>query len=210
MKYILEELSLGDVAYSDAGTPGINDPGYELVNSALSNGYNVSPIPGPSAPIAALVASGLPTDSFLYLGYLPRKSKERRDYLAQTADFPFTLIFFEVPHRLLDSLSDMAEILGNRRIAIARELTKIHEEIYRGDIRSSLIHFKAGEPHGEFTLVLEGKPRQQPRWTEEALIAWIEEQITSGKSASQIADSVSRFSGWQRREIYLLINLTAI
>jgi len=148
----------------------------------------------------------LPTDSFLYLGYLPRKSKERRDYLAQTADFPFTLIFFEVPHRLLDSLSDMAEILGNRRIAIARELTKIHEEIYRGDIRSSLIHFKAGEPHGEFTLVLEGKPRQQPRWTEEALIAWIEEQITSGKSASQIAVAGSRFSGWQRREIYLLIN----
>lgn len=207
LNYILEELELGDLALiSDAGTPALNDPGYELVVSALNNGHTVSPIPGPSAPIAALTASGLPTDAFLYLGYLPRKTNERRQRLIQIADYPYTLIFLEGPHRLLACLNDMADILGDRKIAIARELTKIHEEIIRGTINSTTAHFKAHEPRGEFTLVLEGKAHQPSLWTEQALIAWIEEQLVQGKSASQMAVAATRISGWQRREIYSIIN----
>lgn len=207
LNFILDELVLGDVALiSDAGTPAVNDPGYELVLSALNNGHNVSPIPGPSAPVAALAASGLPSDAFLYLGYLPRKTNERRQQLAQIADYPFTLIFLEVPHRLLASLNDMAEILGDRRIAVARELTKIHEEILRGTIQSTVTHFNAHEPRGEFTLVLEGNPRRQSRWSEDELLAWIDEQLVHGKSASQMAAAATRISGWQRREIYSIIN----
>ncbi len=204
---ILEELALGDVALiSDAGTPALNDPGYELVVSALNNGHTVSPIPGPSAPIAALAASGLPTDSFLYLGYLPRKTNERRQRLSQIADYPYTLIFLEVPHRLLASLSDMAEVLGNRKIVVARELTKIHEEIIRGTINTSFEHFKENEPRGEFTLVLQGSPAQKSRWTEQELIEWIKDQRTTGQSSAQIAAAAAQISGWQRREVYSLIN----
>ncbi len=130
---ILAALNVGDVALvSDAGTPGLNDPGYELVCAALNAGYRVSPVPGPASPIAALVASGLPTDSFLYLGYLPRKSSERKKFLERLADLPYTLIFLETPHRLLKSLADLQVMLGDRSVAIARELTKLHEEIWRG------------------------------------------------------------------------------
>jgi len=207
LNFIINELGLGDVALiSDAGTPAVNDPGYELVVSALKNGHNVSPIPGPSAPVAALAASGLPTDAFLYLGYLPRKANERRQQLAHIANYPYTLIFLEVPHRLLASLQDIADILGNRHIAIARELTKIHEEIFRGAIHSALIHFQNHEPRGEFSLVLEGNHEGQSRWTEQALIAWIGEELANGKSASQIAAAAAQISGWQRREIYSFIN----
>ncbi|HEY5158968.1 MAG TPA: 16S rRNA (cytidine(1402)-2'-O)-methyltransferase, partial [Anaerolineales bacterium] len=119
---ILVGLNSGDVALvSDAGTPAINDPGYELVRAALGAGHTVSPVPGPSAAVAALAASGLPTDSFLYLGYLPRKSSERLALADQLASLTHTLIFLESPHRLLAALKDMQEGLGDRQIAIARE-----------------------------------------------------------------------------------------
>ncbi|MBN1535859.1 MAG: 16S rRNA (cytidine(1402)-2'-O)-methyltransferase [Anaerolineales bacterium] len=206
LNYILEQLALGDIALiSDAGTPAVNDPGYELVVSALRYGHTVSPIPGPSAPIAALAASGLPTDAFLYLGYLPRKTNERRQRLSQMAEYPFTLIFLEVPHRILACLRDMSEILGNRKIAIARELTKIHEEIIRGDTDTVLAHFKAHEPRGEFTLVVEASPQPQNRWSENDLNVWIKEALARGLSAKQIAKAASEISGWPRRQIYSVI-----
>ena len=125
---ILAALAQGDVALvSDAGTPAINDPGYELVRAALAAGHSVCPIPGPSAPLAALAASGLPTAAFLYLGYLPRKSTDRRALLEQIAALSYTLIFLESPHRLLAGLADLEYSLGDRQIAVARELTKVHE-----------------------------------------------------------------------------------
>lgn len=105
---------------SDAGTPGLNDPGYELVRAALQAGFAVSPVPGPSAPLAALVASGLPSDSFLYLGYLPRRSGERRSLLEEVQDRPHTLVFLETPHRLQAALDDLLEVLGDRQSAVAR------------------------------------------------------------------------------------------
>jgi 16S rRNA (cytidine1402-2'-O)-methyltransferase len=136
---ILAALTAGDVALvSDAGTPAINDPGYELVKAALQAGHTVCPIPGPSAPLAALAASGLPTDSFLFLGYLPRKSTERRALMGQISNLPYTLILLESPHRLLAALKDLAFCLDDRQIAIARELTKLHEQIWRGKISEAL------------------------------------------------------------------------
>src|SRR5512138_2339207 len=155
---ILAALAEGDVALvSDAGTPALNDPGYELVRAALDAGHRVSPVPGPASPVAALVASGLPTDSFLFLGYLPRKTSERRAALARIAPLPYTLIFLEAPHRLQAGLRDMQTTLGDRQIAVARELTKLHEEIWRGSIAEAMEHFT--EPRGEFVLVVEGNKR---------------------------------------------------
>src|SRR5512140_1220996 len=115
LDFILEKLASGDVALvSDAGTPAINDPGYELVKAALDSGLDVVPIPGPSAPIAALTVSGLPTDSFLYLGYLPHKTSERHRRLEEVESQPYTLIFLESPHRIVEALEDIAAILGDR------------------------------------------------------------------------------------------------
>ena len=154
---LLTHLQEGDIALvSDAGTPLLNDPGYELVRAALEAGHTVSPIPGASAPIAALVASGLPTDAFLYLGYLPRKSTERRKFLAEIGDLPYTLIFLETPHRLLEALKDLEAALGDRQIAVGREMTKVHEEIFRGPLREANAHYSAHPPRREITMVLAG------------------------------------------------------
>lgn len=202
---ILAVLAEGDVALvSDAGTPALNDPGYELVRAALQAGFPVSPVPGPSAPVAALVASGLPTDAFLYLGYLPRKAAERRRLLAEAAGLPYTLIFLEAPHRLLDSLEDLREVLGDRQAAAARELTKLHEEIFRGTLSETLAHFKAQAPRGEFTLVVAGAPAEAGVWTEERLRASLQARLEEGESPSQAAAQLARVSGWSRREVYPL------
>lgn len=118
---VISALEQGDIALvSDAGTPALNDPGFELVHSAIQNGHTISPIPGPCAPVAALVASGLPTDTFLYLGYLPRKSIERKMFLKNIIHMPYTLIALEAPHRLIRALEDLFSTLGDRQIAVAR------------------------------------------------------------------------------------------
>ena len=201
---VLAALAQGDVALvSDAGTPAINDPGYELVRAALTAGHAICPIPGPSAPLAALAASGLPTDAFLYLGYLPRKSSDRIALLGQIADLPYTLIFLESPHRLLAALSDLESALGDRQIAIARELTKIHEEIWRGTISAARAYFTINAPRGEFTLVLAGKTKnEQPKWTEDRLMIAIKFGLKSSESPSALAKRVAEISGWDRREVY--------
>src|SRR5687768_1546144 len=158
LDFILEKLSTGDVALvSDAGTPAVNDPGYELVKAALASNYDVKPVPGPSAPIAALTVSGLPTDSFLYLGYLPHKTSERHKRLQEVESQPYTLVFLESPYRVVEALEDMLSILRDRRICVAREMTKMFEEYWRGDMSGALEHFKSQPARGEFTLVIEGK-----------------------------------------------------
>jgi 16S rRNA (cytidine1402-2'-O)-methyltransferase len=202
---ILAALDLGDVALvSDAGTPGLNDPGYELVHAALIAEHRVSPVPGPASPIAALVASGLPADSFLYLGYLPRKSSERRKFLERVVDLPYTLIFLETPHRLIDSLEDLAATLGERQVAIARELTKLHEEIWRGMLSQAQVYFK--EPRGEFVLVVSGQRSDVSKeWSEEKLLARIKKEIASGKSSKDISFELAEQSGWKKRDVYRLI-----
>jgi 16S rRNA (cytidine1402-2'-O)-methyltransferase len=201
---ILAALAEGDVALvSDAGTPTINDPGYELVRAALEAGYNVCPIPGPSAPLAALAASGLPTDAFSYLGYLPRKSSERRAFLRQVENMPYTLIFLESPHRLVDSLKDLEFSLGDRKIAVARELTKVHEEIWRGTIAGAREYFTQNEPRGEFTLVVEGRrTKDKQRWPEDKVMIAIKTGLKLDESSSALAKRVAQESRWERKEIY--------
>ena len=205
---ILEALADGDVALvSDAGTPAINDPGYELVQAALAAGFDVRPVPGPSAPITALSVSGLPTDSFLYLGYLPHKATERRKVVGQVSDLTYTLIFLESPHRIVDSLEDILFVLGDRRICVAREMTKLFEEFWRGPFSGAMEYFKSKEPRGEFTLVIEGKKTEdRAQWTEQDLLEAIKKELQAGKSAKEISAELSELSGWNKKEIYSLVN----
>jgi 16S rRNA (cytidine1402-2'-O)-methyltransferase len=201
---ILTALALGDVALvSDAGMPAINDPGYELVRAALEAGHVVCPIPGPSAPLAALAASGLPTDSFLYLGYLPRRSVERKNLAGQVLNLGYTLILLESPHRLLNTLADLASVLGDRKIAVARELTKVHEEIWRGTITAAIEYFTRNAPRGEFTLVVDGRKKDEKSlWTEEKVMIAIRFGLKFGESPSALAKRVAQESGWGRQDVY--------
>ena len=200
---ILDALERGDVALvSDAGTPALNDPGFELVRAALKAGHRVSPVPGACAPVSALVASGLPTDAFLYLGYLPRKALERRQKLQAIADLPYTLIVLETPHRLLGALQDLLEVLGDRQVAVARELTKLHEEILRAALSQALAHFQVVAPRGEFTLVIAGKPPLGVNWDEARLRRELEQAMRQGEKASQVAARLASLSGWPRRDVY--------
>lgn len=205
---ILEKLAEGDVAVvSDAGTPAINDPGYELVKTALAAGYEVRPVPGASAPIAALTVSGLPTDAFLFLGYLPHKTSERHKRLEEVAEQPYTLIFLESPYRILDALEDIRSVLGDRRILVAREMTKMFEEYWRGSVSGALEYFKSQPARGEFTLVVEGKKSDEVSvWTEDQMRAAIERELKTDSSAKEISTRLAETSGWSKREIYSFIN----
>jgi 16S rRNA (cytidine1402-2'-O)-methyltransferase len=144
----------------------------------------------------------LPTDSFLYLGYLPRKRLERRRLLADVSSLPYTLIFLETPHRLLSALEDLQSELGDRPVAVGRELTKLHEEIFRGSLSETRQHFTEQTPRGEFTLVLAGSLVKAERWSEERLSAEIKSRLASSEPASQVAARLASPSGWSRREIY--------
>jgi 16S rRNA (cytidine1402-2'-O)-methyltransferase len=156
--YLLDYLNKEDLALvSEAGMPGLSDPGYKLIVSAIERGVPVVPIPGASAVITALVVSGLPTDQFVYVGFLPRRKGQRQRFLSSIADEPRTIVAFETPHRLKEALSDIEETLGNRKLSVCRELTKVHEEIFRGTVRQAREHFI--EPRGEFSLIIEGKTR---------------------------------------------------
>jgi 16S rRNA (cytidine1402-2'-O)-methyltransferase len=203
---ILNTLRGGDVALvSDAGTPALNDPGYELIIACLEAGHQVSPIPGASAPIAALVASGLPTDAFLYLGYLPSKSKARQTLLLSIQQQPYTLIFLETPHRLLSAMKDIELVLGKRQIAVARELTKLHEEIFRGSVSEAIQYFKETPPRGEITLIINGKSEKAGKWSEEQIIEAIQFALDCAEQPSMIARNIAKQSGWKRSEVYPLI-----
>jgi 16S rRNA (cytidine1402-2'-O)-methyltransferase len=155
LSYLLDRLQQEDIALvSEAGMPGISDPGYELVLAAIEQGITMVAIPGPSVLPTALAISGLPTNQFLYLGFLPRGKGERKRLLNSIASEPCTIVAFESPHRLLDSLNDLLEALGDRKIAVCRELTKIYEEVFRGTVSQAVAHFS--QPRGEFTLVIAG------------------------------------------------------
>ncbi|HSQ17625.1 MAG TPA: 16S rRNA (cytidine(1402)-2'-O)-methyltransferase [Anaerolineales bacterium] len=203
LERVLAALDAGDVALvSDAGTPALNDPGYELVRAALAAGHAVSPVPGACAPVAALVASGLPTDTFLYLGYLPRRPVERQRLLQNIAVLPYTLIFLETPHRLLDGLADLAAVLGDRQVAVGRELTKLHEEIFRGSLGQASAHFTSQPPRGEFTLVVAGHTAQAVRWSEEDLRAALLPAHSLAEKPAALARRLAGESGWSKSEVY--------
>jgi len=202
---VLAALEQGDVALiSEAGTPGLSDPGYELIRSALERGYRVVPLPGATAAITALVASGLPTDSFVFVGFLPRKTGERRRALEEVKAEGRTLIFYEAPHRVVETLEDMLAVFGDRWLCAARELTKIHEELWRGSISAAIERFGA-EALGEFVLVVAGAP-EEARWAEERVQAALHEEIDHGASSSEAAKRVAALSGWNKREVYALLS----
>jgi 16S rRNA (cytidine1402-2'-O)-methyltransferase len=208
LDFILDKLTTGDVALvSDAGTPAVNDPGYELVQAALAANHAVRPVPGPSAPIAALTVSGLPTDSFLYLGYLPHKTSERHKRLEEVESQPYTLVFLESPYRVVEALEDIFSILGDRRVCVAREMTKMFEEYWRGNVSGAVKYFKSQPARGEFTLVVDGKKDDgSQKWTEERLQRAIQNELKQEKSAKEISAELARQSGWSKKEIYTLIN----
>lgn len=190
---------------TDAGMPGISDPGYELVKSCVAARIAVVPIPGPSAAIAALVASGLPSDRFLFEGFLPAKSKERLTYLEGLAREPHTLIFYEAPHRLRQTLQDLAAVLGGDRvIAFARELTKLHEEIWRGTIQEAIDYYTHKDPQGEYTLVVGGAEISQPTLSEAAIKAELQALLQQGLSRSEASRELAKQTALPRRYIYQL------
>ena len=201
LDYILDCLTGEDVALvSEAGTPGISDPGYELIVAASQRGIPVVPIPGPSVVITALAISGLATEKFTYLGFLPRRANGRRRLLETVIDEYGTIVVLESPHRLLATLNDILLILGDRRIAVGRELTKVHEEVFRGRISQAIGHFT--EPRGEFTLVIEGKrEKNKPSLTED-----IERQLhqmhLSGVTAKEAIAKVAGETGLSKKELY--------
>ncbi len=200
---ILAALEVGAVALvSDAGTPTLSDPGYELVRAALAAGHTVVPIPGPSALLAALSASGLPSDAFVYLGFLPRKAGERRQLLASVAAEPRTLVAFEAPHRLLESLTDIEAVLGDRPVAVARELTKLHEEIVRAPASQARRHFERQGVLGEVTLVIGGAATAA--WDLERVRAELARLLRSGAPKKEAARLVARTAGWSPRDVYRL------
>lgn len=162
LPYLLGRLEQEDVALvSDAGMPGISDPGYELVKGAIERGIPVIAIPGASVLTTALAVSGLPANQFVYIGFLPRRKGERRRLLESIDTEWRTIVALEAPHRLLSSLTDVEEILGDRGIAICRELTKVHEEVFRGTVSQSIAHFS--QPRGEFTFVIEGYRQEEKK-----------------------------------------------
>ncbi len=200
LDYILNCLSSGDVALvSDAGMPGMSDPGYELIVAVTHRGIPVVPIPGASVVITALVVSGLPVERFIYLGFLPHKASGRRQLLQSVADEGGTMVVLESPHRLRAALNDILLILGDRKVAVCRELTKIHEEVFRGRVSQAMEHFT--EPRGEFTLVIEGKREDKPRLTED-IKGQLNSLRQSGSTAKEAIAKVAGETGLSRRELY--------
>ncbi|MBM5803917.1 MAG: 16S rRNA (cytidine(1402)-2'-O)-methyltransferase [Cyanobacteria bacterium K_DeepCast_35m_m2_155] len=192
---------------SDAGLPGISDPGEELVAAARAAGRPVICIPGPSAVTTALVSSGLPAGRFCFEGFLPAKASQRRAQLAALASEPRTLVLFEAPHRLLDLLEDLLAVLGDRPLRVARELTKRHEEQVGPSVSAALAHFRAVPPQGECTLVLGGAPAAAaPAWDAAALRSELEALVASGLSRREAARSLADRSGHSKRELYALLH----
>ena len=205
LETILGALEDGDVALiSEAGMPGLSDPGYELIQTAIERGCDVVPIPGPTAPVTALVVSGLPTDAFLFLGYLPRRESRRRQVLNSVAREAYTIIAFETPHRLLDSLADVETVLGDRPLALCREMTKVHEEIWRGTVSEARAAFEDRGPRGEFTLVIGGAVEEEQRWDEEQVRAALQDLLAKGIRRPDAAKRVADLSGWDRGAVYKL------
>ncbi|MDZ7963336.1 MAG: 16S rRNA (cytidine(1402)-2'-O)-methyltransferase [Aulosira sp. DedQUE10] len=204
---LLEHLANGKAIalVSDAGMPGISDPGYELVSACIAAGITVVPIPGASAAITALSASGLPTDRFVFEGFLSAKTQQRREYLESLQTESRTIIFYESPHRLRDTLQDLGETLGSdRQIVLARELTKFYEEFWRGTIAEAITHYTQREPQGEYTLVVAGTSPSKPQLTEAELKAELEQIMLQGISRSQASRQLAKLTSLSRRHLYQL------
>lgn len=203
---VVRRVGVGErvVVVSDAGMPGISDPGEALVRAVLDAGLTVDVIPGPSAADSALVISGLPTGRFVFEGFLPRKGSGRRDRLADVAAEHRTIVLYEAPHRLVRTLTDLVEACGgDRQVALLRELTKLHEEHWRGTLAEALARTDEVDPRGEYVLVLEGAAPDEPA-DDDALRAALDEARTAGRSTRDAVDEVTARFGAPRRHVYAL------
>ncbi|MFA5309533.1 MAG: 16S rRNA (cytidine(1402)-2'-O)-methyltransferase [Dehalococcoidales bacterium] len=201
LDYILGQLKENDVALvSEAGMPGISDPGYELIAAAAGRNIPVVPVPGASAIITALAVSGLPTDRFSFIGFLPNRAAARRRALEEVADDTGSIIALEAPHRLAAALEDILSVLGNRRMAVGRELTKLHEEVFRGTVAEAIKHFTA--PRGEFTLVIEGRGEREKPVLTGAVEQQLRDLYRGGASAKEAVAAVAGDTGLKRKELY--------
>lgn len=188
---------------TDAGMPGISDPGFHVVTGALAAGVPVTPVPGPSAVTAALSVAGLPTDRFLFMGFLPRTRAARRRAFEEVATVPATLVLFEAPHRIRDTLADLVEVLGPRRVALMRELTKLHEEVLRGRADEIAARLEGVRPRGEITLVVQGAgPRRHPSARAVEPAAHLRRLLNRGLSRRDAARSLAETYGIPRRVAY--------
>ncbi len=203
---LLKQLKSGaEIALvSDAGTPSVSDPGYRLVRLTLDAGMSVIPVPGPVALVAGLVASGLPSNEFFFGGFLPARSMARRSRLAEVAAMPSTLIFYEAPHRIAAALKDALEILGERRAVVARELTKLHEEIVTGTLSELAQRFSTKEAaRGEMVLLIDKEVIDKPRRTEEESVGLLmREYEAEGVDFRQALKRAARELGISRAEAY--------
>lgn len=202
---LVEKLRRGEniALVSDAGTPAISDPGYRLVVEALRSGVSIIPLPGPSAVATVLSASGLPTDRFVFEGFLPAKKQERETRLQSLRAESRTVVFYEAPHRLQESLVDMLHLLGDREIVVAREVSKIHEEYLRGTIGEVIAQLGEREVKGEITVVVRGSSGES-RVSEEELKAEIRRLVDDGVGAKQISELLGTRYRLAKREVYQL------
>jgi len=203
---LLTHLESGDLALvSDAGMPGLSDPGFELIREAIARGYPIVPIPGPSAIVNALVISGLPTAGFVYLGFLPRHRATRRKLLESVARERRTLVAYESPRRLVETLEDIQSALGERPLAVARELTKLHEQVLRGTPAELLRQFRRQGVKGEITLVVGGATDQKSRlWGKDEVTTAVAERLAAGEGPAAAAKAIAELSGHPRRAVYQL------
>lgn len=206
LEHLREALAQGDVALiSDAGMPTISDPGYELVRAALAFGAKVVPLPGANAALTALAASGLPTDAFLFVGFPPRRPAKLRAFFAQYAALRATLICYESPNRLVETLRAMHEVFGERQAVVALELTKLFESFARAPLSALIAQFEATPPRGEATVLVAGAPEsQEARWTSAQVRAALREQLAAGVKRSLAAKRIAAQANWDRAEVYAL------
>ncbi|MCL1473029.1 16S rRNA (cytidine(1402)-2'-O)-methyltransferase [Argonema antarcticum] len=204
---LVDKLSQGKTLalVSDAGMPLISDPGSELVRACIEAGIPVVPVPGASAAITALSAAGLPTNRFVFEGFIPSKGSERKDLLEALQTESRTLILYESPHRLRQTLQDLADFLGcDRQIVLARELTKLYEEFWRGTIEEAILRYSQREPQGEFTIVLAGAQLEKPHLSEETLKVELQQLMGQGISRSQASRQLAKATSLPRRQLYQL------
>lgn len=208
-EYIISVLKEGkDVALvSDAGTPAISDPGEDLVKLCIENDINITSIPGPVAGINALILSGLPTRRFAFEGFLSVNKRHRKEHLLSVKNDTHTLIFYEAPHKLKTTLFDMYEILGDRKIAIVRELTKIHEEVIRTTLKESQTLYEEKSPRGEYVLIIEGareieNEAENPWWEEMSVIGHVDFYIEKGMTSKEAIKQAADDRGMKKREVY--------
>ncbi len=202
---IIDRILLGEscAIVTDAGMPCISDPGEDLVRLAAEAGIETIVIPGPSAAISALCLSGLPTSRFSFEGFLSTNRKNRFEHLEQIKADPHTLIFYEAPHKLLSTLQDMLSVLGDRRISLARELTKLHQEVIRTTLAEAVARYTEAAPKGEFVLILEGAaPKEEESFTLEEAIALAKQLAESGAKPSEAAKEAAGISGFKKGDIY--------